>query len=58
MVDSFTYTLSDETDVAVGAVTVTVFGAGTALPAASVLGIGLLCLGLVGAGVRARRSRG
>jgi VCBS repeat-containing protein len=55
MVDSFTYTVSDGTDTAVGTVTITVYGAGTMLPALTLWGVCLLCLALAGAGIRARQ---
>lgn len=56
-VDSFTYTVSDGTDTDIGTVTITVYGPGTKLPAATIWGVGFLCLALAGAGVRACRLR-
>jgi len=51
--DSFTYTVSDGTDSAIATVTITVYGAGTMLPALATWGLGLLCVVLAAAGVRA-----
>lgn len=57
--DSFTYTISDGTDTAVGTVTITVNGKGARLPAATGWGLTAMTLGLalVGAGVLSRGQR-